>query len=122
MSDQIVVVEKLLPSVVVADNSSVVAVTNDQVASVVVYGMQGIPGVAGQDGVGSATQAINQLAVADGEQTIVLPGINIGAGVDVFINGLWQSRASFTVTSSLLTVPSTLNVESGDLVSVIYQV
>lgn len=58
----------------------------------------------------------------DGAQTILLnPAIVVDFGVDIFINGLKQPRSEFTVTSTLLTLPSTLNLMAGDTVTLIYQ-
>jgi len=42
------------------------------------------------------------------------------ASTMVFINGLRQSGSSFSITNTSITLPSTLNIEIGDLIQVEY--
>jgi len=39
---------------------------------------------------------------------------------NVYINGLLQSQSSFIINSNIITIPNTLNVVAGDLVSITY--
>jgi hypothetical protein len=74
---------------------------------------------------GSGNSAIQEKVIpitTDGAQTVTLtPAINASLGVNLFINGVRQPRTEFTVTNTLLTLPSTLLLMVGDVVTLEYQ-
>jgi hypothetical protein len=75
----------------------------------------GPPGTPGANGGGVATEII-QTVTADGELTI--PLVAALPGLQVEINGLGQYDYSYT--TSLLTLPVTLNLVIGDILKITY--
>ena len=71
--------------------------------------LQGAPG-------GGTYHQIIQTAVADGAMTVAL--VNALPGLQLYINGLAQT--DFSYTSSLLTLPATLNIITDDVIKVTY--
>lgn len=62
---------------------------------------------------------IEQTLTADGGQTITLPS-PAPYGYMLFINGFKQSKSSYFVSGTTLTLPSSLNLFAGDVVSFVY--
>lgn len=88
-----------------------------------VSGSPGAQGIQGASGSGaSATTQLLFIAIVDGNASFPLPNINASVGVDLYINGIMQSRASFNATSTLLSIPEQLNVITGDVLSVMCQI
>lgn len=97
MSDQVVVVEKLAPSVVVASTPATVSVSNDQTASVVVYGLQGIPGPPGAN---AGAWLFDTGAPSNSLGTDGQTYLNTANG-DVYqkASGVWTYQFTLTATS-----------------------
>jgi hypothetical protein len=62
---------------------------------------------------------IEQTLTSDGAQTITLPGSAL-YGYMLFINGFKQSKSAYTVSGVTLTLPSSLDLFTGDVVSFVY--
>ena len=76
------------------------------------FGPAGTPGASG----GGAYTEIIQTVSAGG--TILIPLVNALSGLQVYINGLGQTDYSYT--STLLTLPTTLNLVIGDILKITY--
>jgi hypothetical protein len=71
-------------------------------------------------GSGSGATEFEYEAVANGAVVLTLPVEPIAPG-DLYINGLKQRRTAYAVTSTTLTLPSDLNVITGDIITYIFQ-
>jgi hypothetical protein len=79
-------------------------------------GRQGLPGVGG----GSPSHSeVEFQAALDGSQSVLLT--LTASDIDVFINGLKQSRTSYIFSAPNLSLPGTLNIMAGDIITIIYQ-
>ena len=88
-----------------------VTVTPPAQINVALSGTQGLTGPPGVN-----LLVFEQVALVDGAQTITLPSIPSG-WCALCINGLRQSVSAYSVTGAVLTLPASLNVLTGDLIS-----
>jgi Domain of unknown function (DUF4183) len=101
-----------------------VAVTNESAISVSVAGagVKGDKGDPGVPGTGSASNELVFIATTDGAMLFTLPNVQVSSGTELFINGLSQPRTEYSATPTLLTLPGSLGIMAGDVVSLVYQV
>jgi hypothetical protein len=79
----------------------------------VFIGPQGAPGAP------YVPTEVNVVAMSDGGQTITLP-VAARAGGTLFINGVAQRNDTYAVAATLLSIPPTLDVLTGDLLTFVY--
>jgi hypothetical protein len=63
---------------------------------------------------------IQQVAASDGAMTMNIPLFASNKGFVLLINGLSQNKSEYTVTSGMVTLPSTLNIIAGDHITYRY--
>jgi non-canonical (house-cleaning) NTP pyrophosphatase len=74
-------------------------------------------GIPGSDGT-FLQNAIEIVATSNGQQEIDIdPGVGF---VLVYINGLMQRQSTYSISSGILTLPPSLSIEIGDLITILY--
>ena len=63
---------------------------------------------------------IHQVAASSGAMTITIPAFASNKGVTLLINGLTQNNSEFTITPGTVTLPTTLNIIAGDMITYRY--
>jgi hypothetical protein len=83
-------------------------------------GATGETGATGPPGELSAGATFETVALASGAQTFTLPSAVSAGWCLLCVNGLRQSETGYSVSGATLTLPSTLGVQAGDLISFDY--
>lgn len=76
-------------------------------------GPEGPPGTATFVGISTDFE---YTATVDGIQSFTIPNTPLQTGYKLFINGLRQSKSSYTVTTDVVELPDSLNILTNDFI------
>jgi hypothetical protein len=83
-------------------------------------GPQGDPGPAGTITFSGIMDEFEFVANVAGQQNFTVPNTPLPTGYRLFLNGLRQSKSLYQLSGAIVTIPSSLGIEVGDLVTFEY--